>query len=97
MGHESVMDGMELLNDLSKKLTLPERAVTATKTLFEAALKQGLQSKHNVLSLAAGSLYLFAKRYGLNVTLSQICTVAPVTREEVIEAYDTLRKLPIQE
>ncbi|MBI5391740.1 hypothetical protein HZB00_01935 [Candidatus Woesearchaeota archaeon] len=88
------MDGIELLNDLHKKLNLPGRVLSATKILYEQAMKV-VQSKHNPLALAAGSLYLFAKRYGVNVTLTQICEIAPVTREEVIEAYDSLRKMPV--
>lgn len=86
------MKGVEFMSELQKRLGIPDFVINPSKVTYENAVSRKLDTKHNVYALACATVYLFSKRSGVNVTLNQLCQYAPVTREEVMNAYEELRK-----
>ena len=87
------MKGVEFINEVQKKLAIPDFVIGSAKVTYENAVSKKLDTKHNLYALACSTIYLFAKRTGVNITLNQLCEFAPVTREEVINAYEDVRKI----
>ncbi len=86
------MKGIDFINDLQKKLGIPDFVVANAKVTYENAVSKKIDAKHNIYALASAAVYLFSKRNGVNITLNQLCEYSPVTREEVMNAYEELRK-----
>ena len=87
------MKGVEFMIDLQRKLQIPDFIVANSKVTYETAVAKKLDTKHNVYALACATIYMHSKRMGVNLTLNQLCQYAPITREEVMNAYEELRKM----
>jgi len=87
------MKGIEFLMELQKKLGLNDFIVANCKVTYENAVARKLDAKHDIYALASAVVYLFAKRNGVNITLNLLCENSPATREEVMDAYEDLRKV----
>ena len=86
------MKGIEFMSELQKKLAIPDFVIANSKVTYENAVAKKFDAKHNLYALACATVYLFSKRSGVNLTLNQLCQYAPVTREEVMNAYEELRR-----
>ena len=87
------MKGVDFMMELQRKLGINDFIIANSKVTYENAIAKKLDTKHNVYALACATVYLFSKRNGVNLTLNQLCQYAPITREEVMNAYEDLRKI----
>lgn len=85
------MQARQFLEDFGRKMRLESSELARIHLAFENALERGFAKKHDPYALACGCLYLFCKRYGKVVTLTQIAMQAPATHEEILAAYDELK------
>lgn len=87
------MKGVELMRSLQMKMQLPDIAVAHCRVLYEKAVSRRFDQKHGIYVLTCAVLYLYARRNGLNITMARLCNHVPVTREEVMNAYEDLRRV----
>lgn len=85
------MQAKQFLEDFGRKMKLEPGELARVHTAFDSALEFGLHKKHDSYALACGCLYLFCKRYGKVITLTQIAMESPATHEEILAAYDDLK------
>ncbi len=85
------MQAKQFLEDFGRKVKLEANELAKIHVGFDKAVEQGLAKKHDSYALACGCLYLFCKRYGKVITLTQIAMQAPATHEEILAAYNDLK------
>lgn len=85
------MQAKQFLEDFGRKMKMDPGELAKVHTAFDRAVERGFAKKHDSYALACGCLYLFCKRYGKVITLTQIAMQAPATHEEILAAYDDLK------
>ncbi len=87
------MDGSLVLQQLQQRLQLSTDVYAQSAKYLQHAMSAKLDAKFNQTILACVAVYIYCRRNGVNITMSKICDVVPITREELMEAYDTVRKI----
>jgi transcription initiation factor TFIIIB Brf1 subunit/transcription initiation factor TFIIB len=85
------MQAKQFLEDFGRKMKMEPAELAKIHMAFDSAVEQGFAKRHDTYALACGCLYLFCKRYGKVITLTQIAMQAPATHEEILAAYDELK------
>lgn len=85
------MEAKQFLEDFGRKMKFESSELAKIHIAFDAAVDRGFAKRHDAYALACGCLYLFCKRYGKVITLTQIAMQAPATHEEILAAYDELK------
>ena len=87
------MKGVDFIAELQRKLAIPDFVTSSAKVAYENAVAKKLDTKHNIYALSSAAVYLFAKRSGVNITLTQLSQYGPATKEEIMNAHEELRRL----
>jgi transcription initiation factor TFIIIB Brf1 subunit/transcription initiation factor TFIIB len=85
------MQAKQFLEDFGKKMKVDSMDMAKIHDAFDRVVKEGFTNKHDPYALACGCLYLFCKRYGRVITLTQIAMYSPATHEEIMAAYNDLK------
>ena len=85
------MQAKQFLEEFGRKMKFDPSELAKIHVGFDKAVQEGFAKRHDAYALACGCLYLFCKRYGKVITLTQIAMQAPATHEEILAAYDELK------
>ena len=86
------MDGKKIIKEACDSLRFDQMVLSNACRIYEMAVKNGHNKKHQTVPLAAGCLYFHCKSTGKPITLSKLVDVVPVDSEEITVIYNELKK-----
>ncbi|GEM_PF-3472197 len=87
------MEPSQIIPHLQQQLGFNAEVFKQGTLYYQHAVEAKLDKKHNPLVVACASLYVYCRRHGMNITMTHICNIIPITREELMNAYEDVRRI----
>lgn len=87
------MESSPVIQRLQQQLNLGTEVLVQSNNYLRRAVAAKLDAKYNETILACAALYIYCRRNGVHITMAQMCGVVPITREELMNAYEDVRKV----